>query len=94
MYTYVCVSNGLTRSSQCSYAIVCYCCLLLILLLFDSCKEVETETFHSSSLWTLAALPVAILVGVPERRTPLPILAAGGGVNPVATVKENLLSQE
>ena len=47
-------------------AIVCYCCLLSTLLVFDSCKEVET--FHSSSLGALAALPVAILVGVPVRR--------------------------
>ena len=49
----------------------------------SSCKD--AVSFHSSSPGTLAAFPVAILVGVPERRggfepgTPLPILAAGGG---------------
>ena len=63
----LCVSNGVTFSSQCSYRMLLLsCCRLSTLLLFDSCKDVDT--FHSSSLWTLAALPVAILVGVPEFR--------------------------
>ena len=76
---------------------------LSTLLLFDSCRRVEA--FHSSSLWTLAALPVAI-PGLPERRggfepgTPLPILPREGRGfryiyqwSPVPTVKKNLLSQ-
>ena len=46
-------------------AIVCYCCVLSILLLFDSSEEVETVYF--SFLGTLAP-PVATPFGVPARR--------------------------
>ena len=55
----------------------------------SSCKD--AVSFHSSSLATLAAFPVAILVGVPERRGGVRIRdpstnfgrgGGWGGVNP------------
>ena len=101
-YVYVCVCLTVLHFLA-NVAIVCYCCFLSTLLLFDSCKEVET--FHFSPLWTLTALPVAILVGT---RDPSTNFGHGGGevireggltleksldIGPVPTVKENLLSQ-